>query len=189
MTSVAFPILVDACVLIPIAKADLLLRMAMARQYRLLWSEEILAEVERNLTSQLGIPPEAARRRVTAMRRSFPDALVENYEGLIPAMTNEEKDRHVLAAAVYSNAKLIVTDNVRDFPPLSVHPYDIDVRTTDDFLLDQLDLHPAGTLQIVEEIIEDMKKPTMTLRGYICSLYERMHLPLFAAELNRLATE
>lgn len=128
MTSVAFPILVDACVLIPIAKADLLLRMAMARQYRLLWSEEILAEVERNLTSQLGIPPEAARRRVTAMRRSFPDALVENYEGLIPAMTNEEKDRHVLAAAVYSNAKLIVTDNVRDFPPLSVHPYDIDNR-------------------------------------------------------------
>lgn len=147
--------------LIPIAKADLLLRMAMARQYRLLWSDEILVEVERNLTNQLGLPPEAARRRVTAMRRSFPDALVENYEGLIPAMTNEEKDRHVLTAAVCSNAKLIVTDNVKDFPVVSVHPYDIDVRTTE---------------------------PTMTFQGYIDSLYERMHLPLFATELNRLAT-
>ena len=97
--------------LIPIAKADLILRMAMARQFRLLWSEEILNEVERNLVTQLHIRPELARKRITAMRQNFPDALIGNYENLIGSMTNESKDRHVLAAAVYSNAKLIVIDN------------------------------------------------------------------------------
>jgi len=187
MTRVAFPVLVDACVLIPMAKADLLLRMAMARQYRLLWSDEILEEVERNLLVQLRLSPEAARRRVTAMRRSFPDALVENYEGLIAAMTNDPKDRHVLAAAVYANAKLIVTDNVKDFPVLSTHPYEIDVRSTDDFLLDQLDLHPDSTLQIVREILQDMKDPAMSFSEYTDSLYTRMNLPLFASELQKLA--
>lgn len=157
----------------------------MARQFRLLWSEEILDEVERNLVQQLGLRAEAARKRVTAMRLSFPDALVENYEGLIEAMTNDQKDRHVLAAAVYSNAKLIVTDNVKDFPALSVTPYDIDIRTTDDFLLDQIDLHPEGTLKIVHKILDDMTKPSMTFRQYVESLYERMDLPLFATELLR----
>lgn len=77
----AFPVLVDACVLIPMAKTDLLLRMAAAGHYRILWSDEILAEVERNLITQLNLPPEAARRRITAMQRNFPDASVQNYEG------------------------------------------------------------------------------------------------------------
>lgn len=182
----AFPVLVDACVLIPIAKADLLLRMAAARQYRLLWSEEILREVERNLIHKLGLQPEAARRRVAAMRHSFPDALIENYEGLMSAMTNDEKDRHVLAAAVYANAKLIVTDNVKDFPVLSVQRYEIDVRTTDDFLLDQLDLHPESTLEIVHDILNDMKNPSMSFDEYTDSLYNCMNLPLFASELQRV---
>lgn len=181
----AFPVLVDACVLIPIVTADLMLRMAMARQFRLLWSEEILNEGERNLVTQLHIRPELARKRITAMRQNFPDALIENYENLIGSMTNESKDRHVLAAAVHSNWKLIVTDNVKDFPAITTHPYDIDVRTSDDYLLDQLDLHPEGTFAIIQQILDDMKSPTMTYAQYVESLYSHMNSPLFATELLR----
>jgi hypothetical protein len=37
-------------------------------------------------------------------------------------MTNEPKDRHVLAAAVRGRADVIVTENIRDFPPLAADP-------------------------------------------------------------------
>jgi len=34
-------------------------------------------------------------------------------------MTNQEKDRHVLAAAVRARAEVIVTYNTKDFPRVS----------------------------------------------------------------------
>ena len=42
--------------------------------------------------------PQAARR-ITAMQTAFEDACVTGYAGLISSMSNDEKDRHVLAAA------------------------------------------------------------------------------------------
>lgn len=45
------------------------------------------------------IPAERVDRRIAHMARSFPDALVTGYESLIDGMTNDPKDRHVLAAA------------------------------------------------------------------------------------------
>ncbi|WP_010524799.1 putative toxin-antitoxin system toxin component, PIN family [Nesterenkonia sp. F] len=182
----AFPVLVDACVLVPMATTDLLLRMADARHFRILWSQEILAEVERNLIEQLGLTPEQARRRVSTMHDHFPDALVEDYSNLIPAMTNDEKDRHVLAAAVRANAELIVTFNGKDFPTASVDPYEIDVRSPDDFLLDQLDLHPEGVLQVTHDTVGAMRNPPKTWDEYLDFLHGPGLLPLFATELKRL---
>lgn len=51
----------------------------------------------------------AADRRLSEMRNAFPFADVEGYEALIPAMGNNPKDQHVLAAAVRSDAHTIVT--------------------------------------------------------------------------------
>jgi len=45
----AFPAFLDACVLVPIALTDTLLRLAEADTYRPLWSDDVLGEVERNL--------------------------------------------------------------------------------------------------------------------------------------------
>lgn len=62
-------------------------------------------------------------RLLTARVKSantFGEAWVEGYEDLIPSMTNQEKDRHILAAAVRCGAETIVTYNLKDFPvPLS----------------------------------------------------------------------
>jgi len=43
----------------------------------------------------------------------FGDAWVTGYEPLVAHMANDEKDRHVLAAAVSCGAPIIVTFNVR----------------------------------------------------------------------------
>ena len=48
-------------------------------------------------------------------------------------MTNDEKDRHVLAAAVRAGVNQVVTRNTRDFPQLSADPYEIEIRDPDEF--------------------------------------------------------
>ncbi|MEV8442963.1 PIN domain-containing protein [Actinosynnema sp. NPDC051121] len=162
----AFPAFLDACVLVPIRLADLLLRLAEADTYRLLWSDRVLDEVERNLP-KLGVPEANAHRRVALMRRTFPDAMVTGYESLIESMTNHPKDRHVLAAAVRGDAAVIVTANTKDFPVSALDPYDIDAVHPDDFLLDQLDLYPGRTMQCLREQIADYRNPKVTEREFI----------------------
>ena len=81
------------------------------------------------------------------MQTAFEDANVTGYECLITSMTNDAKDRHVLAAAVRCGAHAIVTNNVRHFPPQAVKPYDIDVLTADEFLLHQFHLDPELMLE------------------------------------------
>ncbi|MGQ4496168.1 PIN domain-containing protein [Dermabacteraceae bacterium P13115] len=178
----AFPVLLDACVLIPMPIADLLLRLGEAKQYRPLWSEDILAEVTRSLTTSLGLPPDKARRRVGVMRCCFPDALVDGYQELVPAMLNQAKDRHVLAAAVRANAELIVTANLRDFPHSALAPYDLAAKTPDDFLLDMHDLNRPLVEWVVEQIVADMNHPRMDRETYLVNL-ARCGLPAFARKL------
>jgi hypothetical protein len=43
------------------------------------------------------------------LRANFGEAWITGYESLIQRMTNDEKDRHVVAAAVHGEAAIIVT--------------------------------------------------------------------------------
>jgi hypothetical protein len=63
--------------------------------------------------------------RENEIRRHFPEAWIDGYEELIPAMTNHLKDRYVLAAAARAGVKVIVTYNLKDFPSSSLAPYSI----------------------------------------------------------------
>ena len=106
--------------------ADTLLRLAGGpRLYLPKWTDQIMAEVNRNLVERFGLTDSQVAYRESEIRRHFPEAWVEGYEGLISAMTNHRKDRHVLAAAVRCNAEVIVTYNRQDFPAISLVPYSI----------------------------------------------------------------
>ncbi|MCZ2154321.1 MAG: PIN domain-containing protein [Bryobacterales bacterium] len=85
----------------------------------------------------MGYTPTQAGRRIVTMETAFEDADVTGYECLVGAMTNDPKDRHVLAAAVRCGAHAIVTHNVKHFRPETAKPYDLDILTPDDFLLHQ----------------------------------------------------
>ncbi|WP_259671265.1 hypothetical protein [Rhizobium sp. NZLR11] len=65
------------------------------------------------------------------MDEAFPEATVDGWEQLEPAMRNDSKDRHVMAAAAASGAVAIIAANTRDFydPPAG-----IDAAHTDQFL-------------------------------------------------------
>lgn len=163
-------VLLDACVLLPYQLADLLLRLADAEMYEPLWSDEILSEVERNLVDKFNVEPEKAARRLNHMRSAFSSAAVEDYKDLITAMTTHPKDRHVAAAAVRGGAALIVTANLRDFPPESLEQYDIVAIHPDDFLQDQLDLSLEVTVACLREQRTAYTRPQFTFTEFYLGL-------------------
>lgn len=138
-----FKVVLDACVLIPMPLADTLLRLAGGRRlYLPKWTDQIMTEVNRNLAENFGLTDEQVAYRESEIRRHFPEAWVEGHEGLISAMTNDPKDRHVLAAAVRCNAEVIVTLNMKDFPRTALDPYSITAMGPSTFLRNLYDLDP-----------------------------------------------
>ena len=130
-------VVLDTCVLAPMPLCDTLLRLAEDPAFYIpKWSNDILREL-RSTLERMGYTPAQADRRIAAMESAFEDASVTGYECLVSAMTNDPKDRHVLAAAVRCGAHAIITHNVRHFRPESAKPYDLDILTPDDFLIHQ----------------------------------------------------
>ncbi|MDL9948563.1 PIN domain-containing protein [Gordonia sp. ABSL11-1] len=171
-------VVLDACVLLPYQLCDTLLRLADAGLFVPLWSTEILDEVERNLTGTFDVELSKARRRVRQMQQAFPDAMVDGWQSLEPAMTNDPKDRHVLAAAVQGGADLIVTANLKDFPASALEPHDVEAIHPDDFLQDQYDLDPEATLQVLRDQRAAYTRPAMSFEEFHRALAETV--PRFA---------
>jgi predicted nucleic acid-binding protein len=139
-----FPVVLDACVLWPNSLRDTLLRLAETpRQYIPHWTDRIWDEVLRNLQSRRGLTPQQTDHLLSQVKEHFPEAFVTGYERFIDLMSNDPKDRHVVAAAVRCNAQVIVTSNLKDFQPEALAEWGIEAQHPDDFLLYQYDLNPA----------------------------------------------
>jgi len=111
-------VVLDACVLANFSLCDTLLRLAEPpRLFEPKWSEEIIRETTRTLELKLGWPDSLATHLEKELRAYFNEAWISDYESLIPKMTNDEKDRHVVAAAVHGGAAVILTLNLRHFRP------------------------------------------------------------------------
>jgi hypothetical protein len=96
---------------------DVLLTMATRRMIRVHWSPAILDEVRRNLAQRPGLTADAIDYRIEHMNRALPAAVDEAPSDLIDSMPVDAKDRHVLALAAHVAAGVVVTINLRDFPP------------------------------------------------------------------------
>ncbi|GAB3913694.1 PIN domain-containing protein [Kibdelosporangium lantanae] len=176
-----FSALLDACVLIPIHLADLLLRLGEMDLYRPLWSAEVLDEVERNLP-KMGVPPHLARKRVDAMRSCFPEAEVSGYEHLLPIMTNNPKDRHVLAAATHAKAKVITTSNLKDFPADALKPHGVNAVSPNDFLTDTFDRSPDQTIDCLRAQHAKLRNPLVPLDEFCTRL--GLNAPTFTSAVR-----
>ena len=96
----------DANVMYPQWLRDVLLTVAAMGYYEPRWSPQIIDEMRRNVLADH--PSIDAGRfddtTITALHNAFPDAWVEPLDNLIATMDNEPGDRHVLAAAIATNA-------------------------------------------------------------------------------------
>ena len=182
-----YAVVLDACVLVPVALVDTLLRIAERDLYRPLWSGRIVAEATDAIAEiHPNIPPEQIARRFVAMDETFDDARVDGWENLEQTVTlPDPDDRHVVAAAVRGRADAIVTANVRDYPSDVLEPLHIEVIHPDDFLLDQLDLAPRIVLNVLREQAAHTRRPALTAVDLIARL-ARAGVPGFADEAGRL---
>lgn len=182
----AFPALLDTCVLYPQYLSDTLLTQAYEGAFRPLWSRGILEELGQILARETQMTEEQIAHRLDRMRTAFPDAEIEGYEYLVDGMTNDEKDHHVLAAAVRGNVEVLVTFNLKDFPESALKSFDISAVHPDDFLLDQLDLHPGIVLGCLEDQVNRYTRINgpMTVSELPRPL-ERTGVPRFADEVRR----
>jgi hypothetical protein len=63
-------------------------------------------------------------------------------------------------------------------------PYDITAIHPDEFLLDQLDLYPGVTVEVLRQQAAAYRREPTTVSGVLV-LLERTGVPRFAAELRR----
>ena len=110
----------DADILYPPVLRDMLVGMAYFGLFEARWSNDIIDEVERNLTAKAKLSSETAHRRVGQLKALLPQAMVTDYAEFLTDLTNHPKDRHVVAAARKAGASVIVTRNIRHYHPLPV---------------------------------------------------------------------
>lgn len=177
----AFLAVLDACVLYPFALRDTLLRLAELELYDPRWSDEILEEMSRNLVQRHGATVEQVDRIVAAMTAAFGGASVpaDLVARLIPAMTNHEKDRHVLAAAQASGAEAVVTLNLADFPEEATQPLGIDAIHPDDFLQTLFAIDASGVVDALVRQAADLTRPAWSFEELLDALARTV--PGFAA--------
>jgi hypothetical protein len=84
-------------------------------------------------------------------------------------------DAHVLAAALRSQAQIIVTNNLKDFPEKILLKYQIEALHPDTFIRSQLDLYPPIFLSCVKTVRARLRNPPKTAEEYLFALFH--HLP------------
>lgn len=98
-------------------------------------------------------------------------------------MGNDPGDRHVLAAAVHAAAGVIVTHDLRHFPPAALEPFGIAAGAPDAFLLDQFDLDQTSVVAVLRRQATRRRRAPRTVPEILDSL-ARSGAPKFAAKLR-----
>lgn len=112
----------------------------------------------------------------------FPDSIITEYEFLIDAMPNHEKDRHVAAAAVKAEAHIIVTSNLKDFRQL---PGDIEAKSPDEFLSDLFIDNPDDAVEFLRIVAAAKNNPPLDLPALLRSIQKP--LPNFTKAVAKRA--
>jgi hypothetical protein len=177
-------VVLDACVLANFSLCDTLLRLAEPpRLFEPKWSEEIIRETTRTLESKLGWPNSLAAHLEKELRAHFSEAWIGGYESLIPRMTNDEKDRHVAAAAVHGGASTILTFNLRHFRPEHLKMWGVRVVHPQSFLIEVFRQEQAVVMTKLEQQAGDRGR---TLRQLLDIL--NATVPEFVAVVSAATT-
>jgi predicted nucleic acid-binding protein len=168
----AFTVVYDANVLYPNTLRDLLIRVAQSGMVQAKWTDaildEMLAALKRNRPD---IPPAKLDRLRDLMNAAVRDCLVAGYEPLIVGLKlPDPEDRHVLAAAIKSGAQVIVTRNLRHFPDADLHPWNIEAKSPDAFVLDQVGINSRRVAACIQQIADSRTQPPEAVEDVLSQL-------------------
>ena len=155
-----FVILLDANVMYPFRTRDVLLTFAQQGLFRARFTEQIIDEWTRSLIRNKPDLEESVMEQAAAVREVFQECFVTGYEPLIEGLElPDPDDRHVLAAAIKCSAQIIVTENLKDFPPEALEEHGIEVLGVDDALVNTFDLFPIEGARALRTVRQRYDNP------------------------------
>ncbi len=154
-------VVLDSCVLYPAPLRDFLMNLALLDLFRAKWTEVIHDEWMRNVWEKRpDLTLKQLERTKNLMNLHVRDCLVEGYESLIETLDLPDKDdRHVLAAAISAKADVILTFNLKDFPPKTLANYGIEAKHPDKFIVSLLDADAEKVCLAAERQRLSLKNP------------------------------
>jgi len=173
----------DACVLYSAMMRDILLNLAEQGIYEPKWSKTIENEWLRNLLkNRPDLKEENLKRTIRFMNQKFKDANVTDFDHHIPTIQLPDlDDRHVLACAIQCEAEIIVTTNLKDFPPDELAKFNIIPQHPDDFICDLFKRKKEAAITALNVQLEKLKNPPRT-KEELLETFKKQGLPK-AAEL------
>jgi hypothetical protein len=164
-----FTAFVDACTLAGALKRNLLLTLAEADFFRVRWSGPVMDETQRAIESILarkGVldAAERAKRARDAMESAFEEAMVTDFEKFLCVCEGfpDVNDAHVVAAALKTQAAVIVTENLRHFPEALLLPLNLEVRSADVFIADTVALNDGRAVAAIRRMRHRLRRPEKT---------------------------
>ena len=152
--------------------------LAVTRLFHARWTEAIHDEWTGNLLqARSDISQDQLNRTCRVMNRAVPDSIITGYEGLIKTLSlPDQDDRHILAAAIHSGAKLIITFNLKDFPADILSGYGIEACHPDDFIVQLFLEHPDEVLAALKKQRLRLARPAQSVEEFLETL-ARQRLP------------
>jgi PIN domain len=165
----------DACILYPAPLRDFLMELALTDLVHARWTKDIQAEwMENLLINRPDLSRERLERTANLMNKYVRDALIKNYQYLIPELELPDSgDRHVLAAAIHSQSSIILTFNLKDFPSNILDRYSIIAQHPDRLIVDLFIAHPSEMMQVVSYCHDRLKNPPKTMNEYLVTLQKQ----------------
>lgn len=173
---------VDTATLYPVSLADLVLRLAELGMFELLWSDHLLAEVERVLVQYKGLAAERAAYFCACIRRAFPEGRVapDEYLPLVGSRSGPDPDDHVHSpAAVAGRATVVLSADKKGYPPADIAP--ARRRDPDAFLTELLHRYPHDVVSTVDAMGQALRKPLT--RVQVLDRLAAAGVPKFAARV------
>jgi len=158
-------VLGDANVLYARVLRDYLLHAASAGAISIIWSDGILDEAIDHLKENVvGFDEESGTLLKRLMNEAYPlaqiDPTPEDFSCLDGIVLPDEKDRHVLAAALAAEADILCTVNIKDFPKEATLPFGIITLKPDELFSSLIDKCPDKMLIAHERTIKRLRGAT-----------------------------
>jgi predicted nucleic acid-binding protein len=143
--------------------------LAEAGFLRLRWSSRILDETERAIeTISRGKghadAAERAKRARTAMETAFEDAMVSDFDRFMSAADGlpDPNDAHVVAAAIKTQASMIVTENLKHFPSENLATLNMEAKSAAEFIADTIVLDEGRAVAAIRVMRQRLNSPKIT---------------------------
>ena len=188
----------DTSVLVPSTQRDFLLQLAIEGAYAPVWGSGVLEELDEVLERLHGLRKIRAdagyRRKLLAnMRDAFPGATVEAaQEATYDYALHDPEDAHVVHAAIYGSADVLVTSDRKagfDQSP-ALASAEVEVLLPADFAANTVAAHPRLAVKALEAMAARSMTPVRTTAGILEHLRDTHGMrevhQLLASSLSRI---